>query len=97
MVFFFVIIRRTPRSTRTDTLFPYTTLFRSHLGRLVRGVVIALQHVRAANHDFAPLVDTAIASALHIDDPHLPFVQRHAAAAGALLIAVGQEIGRAHV
>src|SRR3546814_16781815 len=29
--FFFVMIRRPPRSTRTDTLFPYTTLFRSHL------------------------------------------------------------------
>src|SRR3546814_19946642 len=27
--FFFLMIRRTPRSTRTDTLFPYTTLFRS--------------------------------------------------------------------
>src|SRR3546814_791373 len=27
--FFFLIIRRPPRSTRTDTLFPYTTLFRS--------------------------------------------------------------------
>src|SRR3546814_19063670 len=26
---FFVMIRRPPRSTRTDTLFPYTTLFRS--------------------------------------------------------------------
>src|SRR3546814_19740190 len=26
---FFFIIRRPPRSTRTDTLFPYTTLFRS--------------------------------------------------------------------
>src|SRR3546814_7859429 len=24
------MIRRPPRSTRTDTLFPYTTLFRSH-------------------------------------------------------------------
>src|SRR3546814_3256600 len=29
MAFFFVMIRRPPRSTRTDTLFPYTTLFRS--------------------------------------------------------------------
>src|SRR3546814_1229294 len=28
---FFLMIRRPPRSTRTDTLFPYTTLFRSHL------------------------------------------------------------------
>src|SRR3546814_15949155 len=29
IVFFFFMIRRPPRSTRTDTLFPYTTLFRS--------------------------------------------------------------------
>src|SRR3546814_14396923 len=28
------MIRRPPRSTRTDTLFPYTTLFRSHCSRL---------------------------------------------------------------
>src|SRR3546814_5409951 len=28
---FFLMIRRPPRSTRTDTLFPYTTLFRSIL------------------------------------------------------------------
>src|SRR3546814_13526629 len=38
--FFFLMIRRPPRSTRTDTLFPYTTLFRSspeqylHRGRI---------------------------------------------------------------
>src|SRR3546814_5704909 len=30
------MIRRPPRSTRTDTLFPYTTLFRSHLDRQER-------------------------------------------------------------
>src|SRR3546814_8261852 len=29
MFFFFLWIRQPPRSTRTDTLFPYTTLFRS--------------------------------------------------------------------
>src|SRR3546814_4560352 len=29
IVIFFLMIRRPPRSTRTDTLFPYTTLFRS--------------------------------------------------------------------
>src|SRR3546814_5089010 len=28
-MFFFLMIRRPPRSTRADTLFPYTTLFRS--------------------------------------------------------------------
>src|SRR3546814_15238006 len=30
-VFLFLMIRRPPRSTRTDTLFPYTTLFRSNM------------------------------------------------------------------
>src|SRR3546814_12998575 len=29
MIFFFLMIRRPPISTRTDTLFPYSTLFRS--------------------------------------------------------------------
>src|SRR3546814_13987837 len=32
LFFFFLMIRRPPRSTRTDTLFPYTTLFRSDGG-----------------------------------------------------------------
>src|SRR3546814_7836306 len=31
LLFFFLMIRRPPRSTRTDTLFPYTTLFRSRV------------------------------------------------------------------
>src|SRR3546814_1388484 len=31
------MIRRPPRSTRTYTLFPYTTLFRSAVGQAVRG------------------------------------------------------------
>src|SRR3546814_4725587 len=31
LLFFLLMIRRPPRSTRTDTLFPYTTLFRSRL------------------------------------------------------------------
>src|SRR3546814_3137107 len=39
---FFLMIRRPPRSTRTDTLFPYTTLFRSSDGVAVeRGSVAA--------------------------------------------------------
>src|SRR3546814_2914610 len=37
------MIRRPPRSTRTDTLFPYTTLFRS-ARRLRRGGHLLLQH-----------------------------------------------------
>src|SRR3546814_15407719 len=35
--FFFLMIRRPPRSTRTDTLFPYTTLFRSAAAAGIRG------------------------------------------------------------
>src|SRR3546814_3688880 len=40
MLCFFLMIRRPPRSTRTDTLFPYTTLFRSQmpLGQQLVGV-----------------------------------------------------------
>src|SRR3546814_4055225 len=37
--FFFLMIRRPPRSTRTDTLFPYTTLFRSRAIWVGQGVV----------------------------------------------------------
>src|SRR3546814_14485912 len=36
LLVFFLMIRRPPRSTRTDTLFPYTTLFRSPPGRRER-------------------------------------------------------------
>src|SRR3546814_234651 len=36
MCFFFLMILRPPRSTRTDTLFPYTTLFRSGVERARR-------------------------------------------------------------
>src|SRR3546814_18657407 len=40
--FCFLMIRRPPRSTRTDTLFPYTTLFRSKLA--VDVAVGAIEH-----------------------------------------------------
>src|SRR3546814_3165106 len=33
------MIRRPPRSTRTDTLFPYTTLFRSDMGYMSDGYI----------------------------------------------------------
>src|SRR3546814_11732875 len=40
-VIFFLMRRRPPRSTRTDTLFPYTTLFRSAARRMVQIVEFA--------------------------------------------------------
>src|SRR3546814_19016564 len=52
-LFFFLMIRRPPRSTRTDTLFPYTTLFRSvvKLGLLVGAAPLRLQRPdRGAEH-----------------------------------------------
>src|SRR3546814_16189669 len=36
LMLFFLMIRRPPRSTRTDTLYPYTTLFRSSPSPSVR-------------------------------------------------------------
>src|SRR3546814_11263501 len=51
---FFLMIRRPPRSTRTDTLVPYTTLFRSPAERLAKipgcgeAVIAALKVTREA-------------------------------------------------
>src|SRR3546814_10536866 len=42
---FFLMIRRPPRSTRTDTLFPYTTLFRS-IKKLVLNPMASRQRTR---------------------------------------------------
>src|SRR3546814_3371010 len=45
------MIRRPPRSTRTDTLFPYTTLFRSH--RVSRGRIRRRQLRKDGSRDAA--------------------------------------------
>src|SRR3546814_9992855 len=58
------MIRRPPRSTRTDTLFTYTTLFRSlrRRGRLsVRRLVGRRHDVRAGGHPLHHLLDPAAA------------------------------------
>src|SRR3546814_8323101 len=47
------MIRRPPRSTRTDTLFPYTTLFRSSLNR--KGVLICSRDAVAFGNIFCRL------------------------------------------
>src|SRR3546814_18856434 len=51
MSFFCLIIRRPPRSTRTDTLLPYTTLVRSDTGKPISDarnvdIPLAIQTVR---------------------------------------------------
>src|SRR3546814_13385353 len=59
------MIRRPPRSTRTDTLFPYTTLFRSKQGSLhawpVHAVLVEFFATRCAITFFAH-------DALHFED-----------------------------
>src|SRR3546814_11818579 len=40
------MIRRPPRSTRTDTLFPYTTLFRSDSTRIAEALSVSVTPVR---------------------------------------------------
>src|SRR3546814_3048734 len=44
------MIRRPPRSTRTDTLFPYTTLFRSFVDRFLECDVLLAQEAGLADH-----------------------------------------------
>src|SRR3546814_1131712 len=43
MLVFFLMIRRPPRATRTDTLFPYTTLFRSEDNGAYRSAALIQQ------------------------------------------------------
>src|SRR3546814_6696137 len=51
-VFVLLIVQPTPRSTRTDTLFPYTTLFRSleQLARLLLDALGAVDHHHRGVH-----------------------------------------------
>src|SRR3546814_19337036 len=74
LIFFFVRVRRTPISTRTVTLFPYTTLFRSVVGAgfvarvqaLTLDVAVRLVPTGFADHGRAP--DWRV----HFDDQALP-------------------------
>src|SRR3546814_10973563 len=96
LMFFFLMIRRPPRSTRTDTLFPYTTLFRSAEYDTIAAVKAALRIPVIANGD--------------IDSPHKALqVLRHTGADAVMIGRAAQgrpwifreirhyQIGRAHV
>src|SRR3546814_2572732 len=48
------MIRRPPRSTRTDTLFPYTTLFRSFWRPRISGAAVILAPRKMPDHRAAP-------------------------------------------
>src|SRR3546814_13093645 len=78
------MIRRPPRSTRTDTLFPYTTLFRSDLEQ---ADVAGARHMRAT----AQLRRIIVVSLAHRQHPHFVAVlfaeQRHRAGLDRLVVA----------
>src|SRR3546814_14221055 len=81
-VFFFLMIRRPPRSTRTDTLFPYTTLFRSDDHADVDRDVEDLERHRAADIvGLVELADLARDIALEQPDPDDQREQREEEAA----------------
>src|SRR3546814_10537504 len=50
---FFLMIRRPPRSTRTDTLFPYTTLFRSQVNGIVRAYLAEARALGATDKEIS--------------------------------------------
>src|SRR3546814_7922993 len=56
------MIRRPPRSTRTDTLFPYTTLFRSVLQRLGGGEPAVAGSERDVDQRIARLIEIHLAA-----------------------------------
>src|SRR3546814_13170797 len=61
------MIRRPPRSTRTDTLFPYTTLFRTDFAR--RGVA-DVDHAAARKGAAVVDADDHAVAARHVGDAH---------------------------
>src|SRR3546814_13722856 len=73
------MIRRPPRSTRTDTLCPYTTLVRSHDGASIDDRLDA---------DFVPdvvLMNPPFSATAHVDRPMRGTALRHLASALARL------------
>src|SRR3546814_5865552 len=86
------MIRRPPRSTRTDTLFPYTTLFRSELQRDLDGhrqhyvdalaLVLDLQRLAVVAATLAGIADHVdVGQKMHLDlDPAVAFAALASAA-----------------
>src|SRR3546814_20404569 len=64
------MIRRPPRSTRTDTLFPYTTLFRSALlvDDVERRLAVAVE--RAQRHELPAFADKLVVPPDHARPRH---------------------------
>src|SRR3546814_1435017 len=91
---FFLMIRRPPRSTRTDTLFPYTTLFRSEEHAELEALGDALS---AVDEDDCDVAGTDLAGGLpEQPEPDLEMLGPHALQAkvrsqGAALVAAARQ------
>src|SRR3546814_13991518 len=102
MSFFFLMIRRPPRSTRTDTPFPYTTLFRSGYG-FAKAPKEVIRKWRFLVNDYLRGRQVLKRTLLLIDARHgIKDVDRDIMkmldeAAVSYRIAITKEIGRAHV
>src|SRR3546814_19572417 len=95
------MLRRPPRSTRTDTLFPYTTLFRS---QNLANVVLSIQYAIAALHQTRMIQAKHFVEKAATDAAH-PCIQRVVGQRVSICVTQGifigfytheiQEIGRA--
>src|SRR3546814_3502624 len=70
--FFFLMIRRPPRSTRTDTLFPYTTLFRSFCIRASSRRYLTIFHNVARNQMLRKNATRRARLRMRVHKPGLP-------------------------
>src|SRR3546814_14487804 len=101
------MVRRTPRSTRTDTLFPYPTLFRSMMNKglelIEASILYALPdaqldvviHPESAIHSLVEYSDGSMLAQLGQADMRVPIA--HALAWPERWESGVDEIGRAHV
>src|SRR3546814_19215464 len=87
---FVLMIRRPPRSTRTYTLFPYTTLFRSQvdMDRPVKALGL---------HEFRIRLHPEVAVTITVNVARSPEEAEVQAKLGRAVISGEEEIGRAHV
>src|SRR3546814_4255743 len=81
--FFLLMIRPPPRSTRTDTLFPYTTLFRSLRGLLRSFAAISGRACHAVDRG-----SRRAEPSVHSDAPRLPRDERSLRPCAARIVAV---------
>src|SRR3546814_13317796 len=100
-LFFFLMLLRPPRSTRTDTLFPYTTLFRSLAAGVLENTVAQMRD--AGGQDLLAWVGPAIGpQQFEVGEDVLDaFVTRYPAASHAFQKIEARpgkyQIGREHV